>query len=537
MDGRPYLAHLLLGAAWLASALLVGFHGDFPLNDDWQYAYPVQQLVEQGQLDIKAYFSPNILLQVYWGALFCELAGGFSFEYLRLSTWVAAGFGGWGAYALIRRLGSPHRIALLGTAAVLFSPIYYHLSFSFMTDVPFLAVVLWACWAGLRFLEQRQAAWLALFVLLSITAYLNRQPGILLLPAMGGCYWLRRRGHWRDWAWALASLAAAAAVYLLFERLAKPWLGIDDNYLPVSGQLLEELLAAPAYNFGQVARRGLKTWVYIGFFSLPLLPFLWQRLRHSGVFRPLSLTGILLANAVLLYAQHLVAKIFPYGGNILFNWGLGPELLGDVYTFNLGNTPQLPGWSMYVLGFISQLSATVLSWLAVRTWQQLQPLQRSFFTFLLLLNIGNFLVMSVTAFFDRYVLLSIISALLFFTHLIEKPGPLPRYVPLALFALFSLLATRDYLAWNRARAAAFAWTQDQGISIREIDAGYEYNGWYNYQREQKKSEEHSWWWVTADDWMIAFGPRPGYETAASFPYRRWLWGGREATIQVLREKP
>ena len=537
MKKNAWISTGLLCLSWIAAALLVGFRGDFPLNDDWQYAYPVQQLVEQGQLKMMGYFSPNILLQVYWGALFCELPGGFSFEHLRISTWVAAGLGGLAVYQILRSLGKPQALALLGTPAVLFSPMYFHLSFSFMTDVPFLAVVLWAAWAALRFQQQRSGGWLALFAGLSILAYLNRQPGVLLLPALAGWYVLDQRARLHSWVWLLISLLAAAGIYLGYERLAKPALGIADNFLPVSDQLLGELLADPLHNLSEMARRALKSWVYLGFFSLPLIPFLLDPIRRTGILRTRPLLVVLLANGVLLAAQYAVGKNFPYGGNILYNWGLGPELLADVYTLGLSrNTPQYPLPLMVGTGYLSQLSATVLSVLAWQRWRVLQPSHRAFFTFLLLLNAGNFLVMSVTAFFDRYILLSVLSALLFFTTFVEKPKPLRRYLLLLVFGLFSLLATRDYLAWNRARAQAYEWLQEKGVGIRQMDAGYEYNGWYNYQRERQEVPGQSWWWVNDDRWMIAFGPVPGYRELQRFPFRRWLWAGQQDDIFVLERQ-
>lgn len=127
-----YRGAIALLLVWIAAALAVGLSGDFPLNDDWQYAYPVKQWVETGQLSIKARFSPNIVTQVVWGALFCKLGGGFSFECLRWSTWVAAGLGGLGFFRLLRLLSVSLSMATVGTAVLLFSPLYFHLSFSFM---------------------------------------------------------------------------------------------------------------------------------------------------------------------------------------------------------------------------------------------------------------------------------------------------------------------------------------------------------------------------------------------------------------------
>jgi hypothetical protein len=532
-----YRGAIALLLVWIAAALAVGLSGDFPLNDDWQYAYPVKQWVETGQPSIKARFSPNILTQVVWGALFCKLGGGFSFECLRWSTWVAAGLGGLGFFRLLRLLSVSLSMATVGTAVLLFSPLYFHLSFSFMTDVPFLALVIWAAWAGLRFQQSRHVQWSLIFTVLSLLAYLNRQPGILLFPAMGGWYLLQQRGGMRGWLWAGLSVAVAASAYLLLENTVKPWLGISENYLPVSGHLLQQLREAPGGVLAQLGRQSFKSWVYLGAFCLPLLPFLWSSVRAAGVLRLWPMTGILVANTGLLIAQHDAGHVFPYGGNILYNWGLGPELLGDVYTFQLRNTPRLPIWMMYGLGYISQLSASLLTWVGLSALRELNQKQQDFFLFLLLLNLANFLAMSVTGFFDRYMLLSVASAILFLATLAPKPQAWFKGAVLLIFALFSMLATHDYLAWNRARAQAFEWLKRNDIRMQRVDAGYEYNGWHHYHPARKGQPGKSWWWVDDDEWMIAFGPRPGYVMQAGFTYQRWLRGGRPDRVWVLRREP
>lgn len=525
----------LLLLSWAAAAVLAGPEGDFPLNDDWQYAYPARQLLETGALEMQGYFAPNIILQVYWGYLFCWLAGGFNFLWLRLSTLALAAVGGWALYAIARRLEISPLFSLLGAAVLLFNPLYFNLSFSFMTDVPFLAVVLLALLAFQFYIEKERRAWLVAACLLSVGAYLIRQPGIVLLPAFGLWRLWDRRGEDSSVTFALLLTAAAVAVYLGYEQLAKPWLGISGNFVPVSSLYLESVLAAPLPFAAELFRKSIKTWIYLGFFGLPLLPFLGERIRQSGLGQWQINALLLVANLGLLALLHQIGKIFPFGGNIMYNFGLGPELLADVYTLGLSNTPRLPEWLMYALNLISQLSATALLWVALSGWKRLSPRQHRFFRFLLLANLLYLPAMSITSFFDRYILLAIASSVLLLLPHIRTPRRLlSALLPLLLLALFSLLATHDYLAWNRSRHEAFQWLQEQGVTIQQVDAGFEYNGFYNYHEDRILEEGRSHWWVTDDEWMIAFGPVPGYEKVKGFGFRRWLWGGRKDEICVLR---
>lgn len=535
-------AALALLAIWLAAAGLIGIGGNFPLNDDWQYAYPVRQLAEKGSLEMQGYFAPNLILQVYWGYLFCWLAGSFDFAWLRLSTLTLALLGAWAGFLLARRLGIAPALALLAAAILLFNPLYFNLSFSFMTDVPFLAAILLALLAFERYIAHHRAGWLWAAGLLSVAAYLIRQPGLVLLPAFGLWRVMEEKGHRRSLAFALLTAGAAIAIYLIYEHLAKPWLGISGNFVPVSNMYLDTILAAPLAYAAELLRKGLKTWIYLGCFGLPLLPFLGAAFRQSGLWQRRTAIPLAAANLALLAFLHYIDKLFPFGGNILYNLGLGPELLADTYTLGLANTPRLPIQAMYAFTLLSQLSATALLWVAIAGWKQLQLRQQRFFNFLLIINLLYLPAISITSFFDRYLLLCIFSMLLLLLPHARMPRLwLPALLPFILFALFSFLATHDYLDWNRARYKAYAWLQQQGIGIEQTDAGYEYNGFYNYHPERSEIPGRSHWWVTDDAWMITFGPVPGYEKAKAFPYRRWLWGGRQEEIWVvaredLREK-
>ena len=61
---------IALTALWILTALLVNPLGDFPLNDDWAYAWSVRQLLERGEFLISDWAAANLLTQVMWGALF-----------------------------------------------------------------------------------------------------------------------------------------------------------------------------------------------------------------------------------------------------------------------------------------------------------------------------------------------------------------------------------------------------------------------------------------------------------------------------------
>src|SRR5678815_3923696 len=131
------LSLLFVAACWLLMILLADPRGDFPLNDDWVYALAVKSVLETGSYQFPSPSSANVGPQIYWGALFC-LPFGFSFTTLRLSTSVLGLGGAVVFYFLVRAVRGTRRTAVLCALALAANPVYFSLSNTFMTDVPFL---------------------------------------------------------------------------------------------------------------------------------------------------------------------------------------------------------------------------------------------------------------------------------------------------------------------------------------------------------------------------------------------------------------
>ncbi len=75
---------------------------------------------------------------------------------------------------------------------------------------------------------------------------------------------------------------------------------------------------------------------------------------------------------------------------------------------------------------------------------------------------------------------------------------------------------------------------EERVRPDDIDGGFEFNAWYLCDPNYRPSPEKSWCWVTNDDFMIAFGPVPGYKEMKRYHFQRWLPPG-EGTILILRK--
>src|SRR5262249_39166923 len=136
------LLPVALVAVWVAAAAITGPIGDFPLDDDWAMGRSVRNLLTTGEM-AAFWVQASMIVHVATGAL-ASLPAGFSFTALRLSTLVVAAAGIVGVYRLVRDAGVRAVPAAVAAAVVAANPIYFNLSFTFMTDVPFVA---WSVWS------------------------------------------------------------------------------------------------------------------------------------------------------------------------------------------------------------------------------------------------------------------------------------------------------------------------------------------------------------------------------------------------------
>src|SRR5262249_6789515 len=138
--------------AWVALVVLVDPRAEVALLDDWTYALSVEQLVGGHGFRVSSWSSTFPAAQILLGGLFA-MPRGVSVTGRPLSTLALA----WAAMVAMRglllALGCGARAAALGAIALLLYPVAFVLSFTFMTDVPFVAATLTSLWAfvvGLR---------------------------------------------------------------------------------------------------------------------------------------------------------------------------------------------------------------------------------------------------------------------------------------------------------------------------------------------------------------------------------------------------
>jgi hypothetical protein len=172
----------------LAMTVLVYSPVDVPIVDDWTYAWSVEHFLHMGELRMLEWSAHYPLAQILWGALFSRLLG-FSFVILRLSTLVLAWAGLLAFFLTLRELGIKPVLAGLGTLMLWCNPVFFVLSHSFMTDVPFVSAMNAALLGYVRWLMRGRTGDLSLGGVAALLACLIRQPGaaLALIPLTISC--------------------------------------------------------------------------------------------------------------------------------------------------------------------------------------------------------------------------------------------------------------------------------------------------------------------------------------------------------------
>ena len=522
-------------AVWSVSMLVVNPLGDFPLNDDFSYGRSVFNLVEEGRWQFDEWYGMTLAGHVLWGAVICFISG-FSFTALRFSTLLSALPGLFAFFYIGKELGQPRPVAFFATLVLMFNPLFFSLSYTYMTDVPFVSALLVGLLFFIKYFKTEKNKWLAGATAMSLVAVSIRQLG-LVLPLSFALLWVAAGGwrNWRGWFKGLTPLALNVVALFLYLQWTAATQGLPESYGTVSK--LFQRLGNEGFAGACLGRTGLLL-MTTGLFLLPLnILFLKkEKWRRGGVMA----VALLLLAAAVMGSQW---KGFP-SGNIFYNLGLGPKLLKDGYFF-INVQPALSASGLRVLALVATGGGLLLTHHLFFVFYKKRKMQKGLAAIRRFVGVnaflyGGFLLLDVH-FFDRYFLpmLVLIALLLMTLPLPVKAGRAPwaaGATALMLIGLFSLSATRDYLAWNRVRWKALHFlTREKNIPPRLIDGGFEFNGWHRPIKKRTFHTPKSWWWVDRDDYVVTFGPLNGYHTWKTWPFERCLPPGSDSLF-ILKKR-
>lgn len=543
-DFAPLIA--ILGLL-LASAVLVGISGDFPIGDDWAYAGSVRSLVWGGSWRPVDWSAPNMLTQSLWAVPFCALSK-CSFQSLRLSTLAAAVLFVIFSYLLFRLTRTGAVVLTVALALVAFNPVGYELFYSFMTDTFFAMAFTVSMYFLTRSLDQDSAYFLVLGTAAAIIAILCRQVGACL-PVGYALVRLFQNESWtRRLVFALTPLVICLLVVLAFPEWMRQTGRMPSNYNNVFGFIKDS--AAHGTLVLVLFRNIAALLTYFGLFSAPLL--LLTNPKDKGAvgprrWGPIIVSVVLLAISVsrMIYLRSLM----PISENMLNREGIGGLNLRDTLILHHQDVPPLPQAFWAAVTAIALFGQFVLVRRAagylISVWDRRGDFaiaRNDSGPLLALVTVAVYCAPIVLiTMYERY-LTPLLPLIFYWIIATGKPnigGVLaPALAGATLIATigFAVLATHDYLAWNRARwDAATQLEQSHQADYTTLDGGFEYNGFRGFDPNYTSPPGKSRWWVRDDQYIISFGLLDGYSPVARYPYSIFL-PPETRTLFVLRRR-
>ncbi len=542
------MQRLLSRAAWLPSVLLSLFAwllvdplGDFPLNDDWQYARAARRFLDLGTLHIDTAAPATMVGQILGSWPSMKLFG-FSHTVLRLTT-IALSLAllvcvDW----ILRRARSPLWARISALCVLALNPYWFYLAGSYMTELWGLAPALLAAGVWFHFRRERGpivpfGAALATGLLCGL-AFWTRQFAVLALPALLLSALPALRGRWRE---SIPSLAVAVLACATAISLWLPFARATGNIHPV---VLHQSASIFKPAFRQLAIQGCFFTFYMSGFFLPLLLLLpFPRSRRRYLWVPLLL-GIAIASAVIARTtgetpagvRSLTHTRFPYMGNILYDAGLGPLTEQDRFARDL---PPPSPWGENVWRWIELAFGLACAlWVSIRIRREGAEVALFGAGF----GIISLLATAQTTspwYFERYSIPGVVGLAIAFAALAPELHPSRvRWAAaggaFALIAAFSVGAMHDQMRWQGARAALVQRTIASGVDPSIIEAGYELDGWLRTDgwlaRKEPRGCIHGCacnasrygWFCRDDSYFVALNLPKGYQVIDSIKPETWL---------------
>ncbi len=533
--------------------------GNFPINDDWQYAHIADTFAKTGEIHIDRPIAPALVVQTILGGTLLRITGT-SHVALRALTLVLSMLGLVLIDLLLRHatIGRWRRCLVLMLVA--FNPVGFVCSLSFMTEIYGTVPALAAAVIWLRAKDGEAPTLLRALLATSFAAlaYLTRQFSGLILPALVGAsllgLWLRGERRLRQFvphAAGLLFFVAVCAVHWLWNKASQN--ETEQLAGPMSMLLQPKGAAFPV--MGSLAL------VYLTGFVSPLLVLMPVENR-----RKVAVAVALTAVAVLAFkfgferfharypqSHFTFDKQMPYLTNVIAPGGIGPYTTIDLYLQKGPAGPHLKPvvWKtaeriLLSLILLWPIAVYALFGLKLADWRRWQLAVTG-----LLFSFGSLNVTLQTYgidLFDRYLWTVFVGLIIALAALLPDRISLSKVrAPLAILLLAPLVilsvgGTHDYFQWQKSRAFLYKQLLERNISPLSIDAGYELNGWYAYDGWKRNEESpscvstcrpDSGTWFARDNSYRISSTRKGHEIVLErIQPRTWL--SRMPAILVTR---
>lgn len=501
--------------------ILVNPIGEFALNDDWFYTVAVRDFGWNFRFD--PLITPALIGQILYSTVLVKIFG-LSFTILRLGTLLLSGVSMLFLFKLLKIKGWSVGGALIGVGLIFFNPIFFNLSFTFMTDVPALALVIISLYYFYRFNDTGENKFFVTAQLLALGAGFIRQ-NYLILPLLSFILILAntKKKDFKPWIIYGASLLIGGLLYCFFQ---------SRGWWPQAAVTMHSFNNWRAL-LSNASWQGYYLLSYLALFLSPAIigGFLVASKRNKLYLIGAGLLGVAVSLFLFFY-HHLT---FPYFRNIINVYGLGARSANEVLT----GAPSLlisPFVGLVLTILVGGLAGVAVSFLLKKLLNNRKMKADSISGMNIFLGLNLLAQVAAIMYlvsFDRYYLGPLIFVLLLIPVI-----KLPRGVIcvsgalLLLMSFYSVAGTHNYLAENKLKWRIADTLVTQGALPTAIDAGYEWVGWHTRQIPQKQQpvfiNEKPWYMAriftdNTRQYVISYNSAlPGYDLVSSYSYSKFL---------------
>jgi hypothetical protein len=466
-------------AGWAAAAAVVGWYvfalailhplTDAPVVDSWLYGSAVRRFLRTGEIRFAGFTQAMPVAQVLYGVAWSHAFGANSVS-LEISVVTLAVLCGVMFHALAIECGASRWQAMAATGLLICNPCFTFLSFSFMTEIPFLTMLVAAHLAFAKAEGRREDLWLWIAAAMAVIAFMIRPFGAMAIAGCAGAmllYGARRPGSLRleraRWLRMFAPFGVALAVCMgLWVWLTvvgpKPWaLQLDEHHFAY-------IFRVPLANYLRAGVLGPLLYLGMVLSPLALLQLAtpgWRRVAIGGA-------GIFAAALILMWMDHrlpVTPECSCFGGwrNVLI-------LRGNSNRFSWDGDWQYAFLTLASIGAAGLIAAFA---------KIFTTLSRAAAAILIAVIVYWAATIPLWFYNDRYYLVMVPAGAIV---LALAPMPRSRMVKaagLAMTLAMGLMSLGGTYAYQRGMAVVLATRNElerEGVPRSAIDAGYALNG-------------------------------------------------------------
>ncbi len=528
----------LLLAVFAVAIILIRPHGNFPLNDDWDFALPTWHFARTGQFHFSQFTAVSLRALVLWGAMWTR-AFGESFEVLRASTLTLSAATIILVNHILARAGIVRSLRILTTLAFMFHPIFIWASCTYMTEVPYVFASMLAFLFFYRGISEERTGFIVSGCAAAFVATFVRETGVETLAAALVVLLIAKPKNRRAAAITIGVALALFATTFFFRR---EWLTGSPEELSNHFKMWTEATFRTPEQIEVIA--DYTTWnaQNVALFFLPLSLILLFARRHWS--RGETLLAGVIAIPIFIRVNDAVSRGLPMPyftltgnfmlGNILTNWGLGPPTLSEVWSrqYDYPFTTSM-AWRLALTWGSALLAALLVATIVI-------SVARRPTTFALLAAafavVGTAGLCASGIYVDRYAWDAAWSVGLLLPLFVPWERRAARAVAIAALvavAIFDVGSMQEYFSWNRARWTGYRELLARGVPPVAIDGGSEPFNLYEVAGVTQKRRRQLIFAHPPQTYVISFHALPGMRVEREIPFEGWF-GRHHGVVYVLR---